>query len=180
MSSPILALPDFSLDFVLDTDASGDGLGAVLSQVSNGEERVLAYASRALSRTERKYCATRREMLALVWAARHFRPYLYGKKFTLRTDHNSLKWLHNFKEPEGQVARWLEVLSEFDYTVVHRAGKQHTNADALSRGRCRQCGRDEAVVEDDHVTCVACIPPHSTSTGQEMRSRLSRVLTMTK
>ncbi|KAL5516762.1 hypothetical protein EMCRGX_G002170 [Ephydatia muelleri] len=122
VSSPILALPDFSLDFVLDTDASGDGLGAVLSQVSNGEERVLAYASRALSRTERKYCATRREMLALVWAARHFRPYLYGKKFTLRTDHNSLKWLHNFKEPEGQVARWLEVLSEFDYTVVHRAG----------------------------------------------------------
>ena len=143
MSSPILALPDFSLDFVLDTD----GLGVVLSQVSNGEERVLAYVSRALSRTERKYCATRREMLALVWAARHFRPYLYGKKFTLRTDHHSLKWLHNFKEPEGQVARWLEVLSEFDYTVVHGAGKQHTNADALSCGRCRQCGRDEEVVE---------------------------------
>ena len=155
VSSPILALPDFSLDFVLDTDASGDGLGAVLSQVSNGEERVLAYASRALSRTERKYCATRREMLALVWAARHFRPYLYGKKFTLRTDHHSLKWLHNFKEPEGQVARWLEVLSEFDYTVVHRAGKRHTNADALSRGRCRQCGRDEEVMEDDPMTCDA-------------------------
>ena len=72
VSSPILALPDFSLDFVLDTDASGDGLGAVLSQVSNGEERALAYASRALSRTERRYCATRREMLALVWAARQF------------------------------------------------------------------------------------------------------------
>ena len=85
MSSPILALPDFSLDFVLETDASGDGLGAVLSQVSNEKERVLAYANRALSRTERKYCATRREMLALVWAARHCRPYLYGKKFTLRT-----------------------------------------------------------------------------------------------
>ena len=59
-------------------------------------------------------------MLALVWAARHFRPYLYGKKFVLLTDHHSLQWLHKFKEPKGQVARWLEVLSEFDYTVVHQ------------------------------------------------------------
>ena len=81
--SPIvLTLPDFSLPFVLDTDASGDGLGAVLTQNVDGVERVVAYASRALSRTEKKYCATRREMLALVWAARHFRPYLYGRKFT--------------------------------------------------------------------------------------------------
>ena len=115
VSSPILTLPDFSLPFVLDTDASGDGLGAVLAQNVDGVERVVAYASRALSRTEKKYCATRREMLALVWAARHYWPYLYGRKFTLRTDHHCLQWLHNFKEPEGQVARWLEVLSEYDY-----------------------------------------------------------------
>ena len=102
MSSPILALPNFSLDFVLGTDASGDGLGAVLSQMTNGEQ-VLANASRALSRSERKYCATRCEMLALVRAARHFRPYLYGKKFILQTDHHSLQWLHKFKEPEGRL-----------------------------------------------------------------------------
>ena len=68
VSSPILTLPDFSLPFVLDTDASGDGLGAVLAQNVDGVERVVAYASRALSRTEIKYCATRREMLVLVWA----------------------------------------------------------------------------------------------------------------
>ncbi|KAL5515368.1 hypothetical protein EMCRGX_G000526 [Ephydatia muelleri] len=79
-------------------------------------------------------------MLALVWAVHIFRPYLYGKRFTLRTDHNCLKWLHNFKEPEGQVARWLEALAEFDYEVVHRPGKQHQNADALSRKMCKQCG----------------------------------------
>ncbi|KAL5494246.1 hypothetical protein EMCRGX_G015537 [Ephydatia muelleri] len=60
-------------------------------------------------------------MLALVWAVHIFRPYLYGKRFTLRTDHNCLKWLHNVKEPEGQVARWLEALAEFDYEVVHNA-----------------------------------------------------------
>ena len=93
-------------------------------------------------------------MLALVWAARHFRPYLYGKKFVLRTDHHSLQWLHKFKEPEGQVACWLEVLSEFDYTVVHRAGKRHTNADALSRGRCSQCGLEEEE-EDETLPCDA-------------------------
>lgn len=153
VSSPVLALPDFSLAFVLDTDASGDGVGAVLSQGVGGKERVVAYASRALSRTEKKYCATRREMLAVVWASRHFRPYLYGRKFTLRTDHNSLKWLHRFKDPEGQVARWLEVLAEFDYTVVHREGKRHTNADALSRSRCKQCGLEQTDEDCDSWNC---------------------------
>ena len=76
MTSPVLTLPRFNLDFILDTDASSEGLGAVLSQVIDGREHVIAYASRVLSKSERKYCATRREMLALVWAARHFRPYL--------------------------------------------------------------------------------------------------------
>ena len=96
---------------MVDTDASGEGLGAVLSQVVGGCEHILAYASRVLSNNERKYCATRREMLALVWAVHHFRPYLYGKEFQIRTDHNCLKWLLSFKEPEGQVARWLEALA---------------------------------------------------------------------
>ncbi|KRX79180.1 Retrovirus-related Pol polyprotein from transposon [Trichinella sp. T6] len=72
-------------------------------------------------------------MLALVWVTRHFRPYLYGRKFTARTDHNELRWLRNFREPEGQVARWLERLAEYEFEVVHRPGQQHRNADALSR-----------------------------------------------
>ena len=138
ITSPILILPRFHLDFILDTDASGEGLGAVLSQVVDGREHVVAYASRVLSRTERKYCATHREMLALVWATRHFRPYLYGRPFILRTDHSSLRWLHNFKEPEGQVARWLELLSEFQYRVIHRPGAQYINADSLSWRPCPQ------------------------------------------
>ena len=95
-SAPILSFPNFHLQFVVDTDASGEGLGAVLSQVVGGCEHVLAYASRVLSKNERKYCATRREMLALVWAVHHFRPYLYGKEFQIRTDHNCLKWLLTF------------------------------------------------------------------------------------
>ena len=76
MTSPVLVFPDFKLDFVLDTDASGEGIGAVLSQVVDGKERVVAYTSRVLSRTERSI--VQREMLAVVWAAHHFRPYLYG------------------------------------------------------------------------------------------------------
>ena len=104
---------------------------------------------------EQKYWATHREMLALVWATRHFWPYLYGKPFTVRTDHNSLRWLHNFKEPEGQVARWLELLSEFEYQVIHRPGAQHTNADSLSRRTCPQCGMStsiKAVAESNGTT----------------------------
>ena len=88
-------------------------------------------------------------MLALVWGSRHFRPYLYGRKFLLRTDHNSLRWLHNFKEPEGQVARWLETMAEFQYEVIHRPGKQHCNADSLSCGQCRQCGLEVELETDE-------------------------------
>ena len=130
--TPVLVMPQFTQEFILDTDASGEGLGAVLSQAIEGEEKVVAYASKTLTRTERKYCATCREMLALVWATHHFRPYLYGHRFVLRTDHSALQWLHNFKEPEGQTARWLEQLAEYNYRVVHRPGRHHTNADSLS------------------------------------------------
>ena len=139
VTSPVLAYPVFSIGFVVDTDASGEGLGAVLSQNIEGHDHVISYASRTLNKAERKYCATRREMLALVWAIQHFRAYLYGKRFTVRTDHSSLKWLQSFHEPEGQVARWLETLSEYDFEVLHRPGKKHTNADSLSRMPCSQC-----------------------------------------
>ena len=144
VTAPVLTPPRFDLEFIVDTDASGDGLGAVLLQRIDGREHIVAYANRVLSRVERRYCATRREMLALVWAARYFRPYLYGKQFLVHTDHNSLRWLHNFKEPEGQVACWLEILSEFDYRVEHRLELQHANADSLSRRECRQCGESIA------------------------------------
>ena len=86
VTSPILGYPVFNL--MVDTDASGDGLGAVLSHYISGVERVIAFASKSLCKAERKYCATRREMLALVWAIKHFRPYLYGRRFTV---HASLR-----------------------------------------------------------------------------------------
>ena len=137
VTSPILALPKREGRFTVDTDASNQGIGAVLSQDQNGTERVIAYFSRRLSRPERNYCVTRRELLAVVAALKQFKTYLYGVPFTLRTDHASLTWLLRFREPEGQVARWLAALQEFQFEVQHRAGRQHGNADALSRRPCQ-------------------------------------------
>eukprot|EP00731_Ephydatia_muelleri_P009833 Em0005g419a len=132
--APILAFPDYTLPFVLDTDASDLGIGAVLSQVSSlGQEQVVAYGSRLLSKAEQNYSVTRRELLAVVTFTRLFRPYLLGRRFTVRTDHSSLQWIQNFKEPEGQLARWLEQLQEYDFEVIHQKGRNHNNADALSR-----------------------------------------------
>ena len=107
-----------------------------------GSEHVIAYASRTLSKAEWRYYVTRRELLAVVTFTQQFCPYLLGKQFTLRTDHGFLTWLQWFKEPEGQLARWLEKLREYQFTIVHRQGKKHTNADALSHLPCTQCGRE--------------------------------------
>ena len=151
-SSPILAYPCREGLFVLDTDASDYGIGAVLSQVQDGEEKVIAYASRALSKPERNYCVTRRELLAIVHFTGYFRHYLYGTHFKVRTDHGSLRWLYNFKEPEGQVARWIERLNTFDFEIEHRPGRKHENADALSRHPCVQCGRPDELAPCEVVT----------------------------
>ena len=128
-----LAYPDFTKPFTVDCDASDFGIGGVLSQEYNGVEQPIAYFSRSLSKAERKYAVTRKEMLGLVDSLRHFRCYVLGKKFRVRTDHSALQWLRTFKEPVGQVARWIERLAEYDFDIVHRPGKQHSNADALSR-----------------------------------------------
>ena len=101
ITAPILSLPDFNHDFTLDIDASENGIGAVLSQKVGDHERVIAYGSRALTKAKRKYCVTTSELLALVWGVRHFRPYLYGRRLIARTNHSSLKWLHNFRHAEG-------------------------------------------------------------------------------
>ena len=149
-TAPILSYPIPDGDFILDTDASGDGIGAVLSQIQDGDEKVLAYASRKLSRPERNYCVTRRELLAVVVYLKHFKQYLYGQKVTVRTDHAALRWVLNFKNPEGQLARWMEVISQYDLDIEHRPGKKHGNADGMSRRQCKQCGREEVV--SDEVT----------------------------
>ena len=132
-STPIIAFPCFKEPFVLYTDASQFAMGAVLAQVQDGTERAICYASRSLSKSQTKYSATRRELLALVTFTRHFRHYLLGQKFTIVTDHSAPKWLHCFKNLDGITARWLEKLAPFDYEVRHRPGKSIGHADGLSR-----------------------------------------------
>ena len=120
MSYDLLAYSNNTSPFILDMDASDTRIGAVLSQLQpDGTERVVAYANRSLSRQEQHYCVTRCELLAMVEFTHHFRCYLIGWKFTFHTDHTSLTWLQNFREPEGQLARWLERLQEYDCARVH-------------------------------------------------------------
>ena len=112
----------------METDASRCGLGAVLAQEqADGKVRPIAYASRSLQKHESNYGVTELEGLGVVWAVRHFRPYLYG------TDHVALKSLLNTPQPSGKLARWGMALQEMDLTILHRSGKGNVNADVLSR-----------------------------------------------
>ena len=132
-SSPVLAFPVLHQQFVLQLDASDVGLGAILTQFDrNGHERVVSYASRTLSDSEKNYSATEKELLAVVSAVEYFRVYLLGRKFLLFTDHNALRWLHS-AEPKRRRARWIMDLQECEFEVQHRPGTQNSNADALSR-----------------------------------------------
>ena len=133
---PVLAMPNDSGEFILDTDASDQAIGAVLSQRQEGVERVVAYASRSLTRQERNYCVTRKELLAVVHFLKYFKQYLLGRSFKVRTDHAALTWLRRTPDPIGQQARWLEQMEEFNFIVEHRPGSRHSNADALSRRPC--------------------------------------------
>ena len=132
-SPPVLSIPTKEGMFILDTDASDHSIGAELLQVQNGVERVIAYGSFSLQPCQRRYCTTRKELLAIVRFTHHFKHYLLGREFIVRTDHSSLIWLTNFKQPQGQLARWIEELSRFSMKIEHRPGKYHSNADALSR-----------------------------------------------
>ena len=102
IEAPILSYPRADTPFILDTDASNNAIGAVLSQCQ-GQERVIAYYSRTLSSPEKQYCVTM-ELLAVIEAVQHFHSYLYDRHLTIRTDYAVLKWLLNFENPEGQVA----------------------------------------------------------------------------
>ena len=158
VAAPVLSYPMREWGkFTLDTDASDFAMGAVLSQVQNAEDRVIAYASKTLSSEQQNYCATKKELLAVVNFMEHFRQYLYGTAFTIRTDHSSLRWLQNFRNIDGMLARWLASLDRYDYTIVHRKGDHHRNADGMSRIPTRKCQRN------DCPQCTRQVNPVSTS-----------------
>ena len=159
-TAPVLSFPLPSGEYLLDTDASDLAVGGDLSQVRDGEEKVIAYSSKKLNKQQRRYCVTRRELLAVVTFLREFRNYLLAQEFVIRTDHNSLTWLLRFKEPQGQLARWLEYVFQFRFQIVHRPGKKHGNADALSREPSAAegdgCDEYRAGVPVESLPCGGC------------------------
>ena len=132
-SAPILAYPDFSLPFELNTDTSSTGIGFALWQTQDGQRRAIAYGGRDLNTAERNYSTTEREALAIVEGIKKFRNYLYDRKFVLHTDHHALRWLMSLKDPSGRLARWSLLLQQYDFTIEYKPGKQNSDADALSR-----------------------------------------------
>lgn len=149
-SVPLLQYPDPTKPYILTTDASNVALGAVLSQGPIGSDKPIAYASRTLSDTEARYSTIERELLAIIWAVKHFRPYLYGQKFQIYTDHRPLAWLYSLKEPNSKLTRWRLRLQEYDFTIVYKNGKQNTNADALSRIKLNAVDDASMRVNVDH------------------------------
>ena len=137
LTAPVLVFPDFTKPFTLETDASIQGLGAILSQVQNDDQlHPLAYASRSLSRSEKNYAVTELETLAVVWAVTHFRYYLYGNKVTVFTDHAAVRAVLGVPNLNGKHAHWWSKvygsgIREID--IVYQAGKHNCHADALSR-----------------------------------------------
>ena len=132
--SPILASPPFGEEFLLEVDASGVGLGAVLSQKQpDGICRPIAFTSRTLQQHERNYGISELEGLGVVWAVKHFRHYLYGHHCTVFTDHEALKSLLNKVHPSGKLARWGMALQELNLKIEYQPGKANARADALSR-----------------------------------------------
>lgn len=145
MNAPILAYPDFEKPFKLTTDASNIAIGGVLAQ----SNRPIAFYSRTLNSAEKNYSTIEKELLAILDSVKHFRPYLFGRKFTVETDHNPLVWLYKIKEPNSRLIRWKLKLEEFDFTIVYKKGKENYVADALSRVEIHNTEKDD--VDSIHV-----------------------------
>ena len=162
VTPPILAYPRYDSEFILYTDASSYCIGCVLSQQQDGEERVIAYGSRALNKAECNYSTTEQECLSVVYFTQEFRHILLGRKFTIISDHRPLVWLKNITNPTGRLGRWSIKLSEFDYEISYRKGRLNSNADFLSR---LQAG-EKMEVESNLVTQTDTISQGNQIGGQ--------------
>ena len=135
MASPVLKVVEPDKPYILQTDASELGLGAVLSQLKeNGEEHPIAFANRKLLPRENNYSVIEKECLAIVWSLQAFHVYLFGQKFTIETDHQPLSWLQRMKNTNHRLTRWAFAVQPYCLEVRHRCGRQNRNADGLSRG----------------------------------------------
>ena len=132
-SESLLHSPDFAQPFVLQTDASGVVMGAVLLQETGGESRPVLFLSRKLLDQEKRYSTVEKECLAMKWAIESLRYYLLGRHFVLETDHRALQWLNRMKDSNTRLTGWYLSLQPYDFTVKYQAGKANLVADCLSR-----------------------------------------------
>lgn len=139
IEAPILIHFNPNLPIYLSSDASITGLGAILFHIVDNKEHPVAYFSRALNNAEKNYSVTELECLGIVFAIRKCHTYLYGRPFTIVTDHNALKWLQSIKEGNRRLINWSLFLQNYNFTVVYKRGKKHTNVDALSRAPLIGC-----------------------------------------
>ena len=165
--APVLAYPCFGEDkeFILETDASGEGLGAVLAQKqADGFVHPVAYASRSLNPHEKNYAISELETLALVWAVKQFRAYILGHKCIVLTDHSACTSLLNTPHPSAKLARWAMIIQEMDLHIQHRPGKSNASADALSRNPSSPTETSKAQVNSTTTE----------TTGEEERSNSAK------
>lgn len=163
-SNTVLKHPDYEKPFLVSCDASGTDVSGILSQEENGFERPVAYASRQLNPAERNYSTIERELVAIIFAVRKFRNYIYNSKFLLITDHAPLLWLKNLKDPSSRLARFSLLLSEYDFEIKHKPGHLHTNADSLTRTRTppNRLSQNQTVQDSDQeilASIAATIEP---------------------
>jgi hypothetical protein len=187
-NSPVLAYPLDDELYILDTDASEFGIGAVLTQLqppsetflmkmekqksalemkTGKEERVISFFSRALTKSERNYCVTRKELLAVIASIKQYRHFLLGRKFLIRTDHRPLQWVFKLQDPTGQIARWQETLASYDFDLIYRPGHKHGNADGMSR-------RPYGEAENPNIPCgnyKNCSKQNGTETVKVVQTR---------
>ena len=157
--SPVLAYADFKAPFVLQTDASGDGLGAILYQVQDGQKRVIANVSRSLSRSERNYPVHKLEFLALKWAITDkFHEYMYGSEFQVYTDNNPITYVLTMAKLDATGHWWVVALSNYTLSVIYKPGKGHHDADALSHIKWPEAM--EIHSQAVHVVCEGVQAPH--------------------
>ena len=156
-STPILAYPDHQLPFILHTDSSSEGLGAILYQKQEGKLRVIAYASRSISKTEANYPAHKLEFLALKWAVcEKFHEYLYGAKtFDIYTDNNPLTFVLTSAKLDACGQRWVAKLANYNFTIRYKCGQSNVEADALSR-----ISWPEVLSDEDIDVDLECMDTH--------------------
>ncbi len=148
VAAPVLVRPDFRKTFCLDVDRSPKGVGAILFQKEGRLEQVVTYASKGLTSSQRKFHPMEGECYTLIWGVMHFIHYLHRNHFILRTDHKPLEWLATVSNAHGRRGRWIDMLQDFSFKIMHRPGLKHTNVDALSINLVGQATNDDDFSEE--------------------------------